>query len=151
MLPVLGLRGGFRRFSVAEYGRLAEVGILTEDDRLELIEGYLVNKMTVNPPHAGTVRRLERLLQRLLPPDWDCRTQSPLVLPDSVPEPDLAVVVFDADDYRTRHPTAADAALVVEVSDSSLEGDRGDKVRIYARAAISIYWIVNLADGQVEV
>jgi len=150
-VPLAGQVVGLHCWTVAEYEGLVRQGWLTENHALEFIEGYLVKKMTVNPPHAGTVRRLERLLQRFLPPDWDCRTRSPVVLADSVPEPDLAVVVFDPDDYRLRHPAAADAALVVEVSDSSLDIDRTDKARIYARAGIPVYWIVNLVEGQVEV
>jgi Uma2 family endonuclease len=149
--PLLATMAGFRRFSVAEYHRLTEIGILTEDDNLELLEGYLVLKMSRNPPHAGTLHGLFELLQPGLLPGWQVRIQSGVTLPDSEPEPDLAIVRKDANNYRTRHPNQADVGLVVEVADSTLPGDRADKGRIYARAGIPIYWIVNIPDHQVEV
>jgi Uma2 family endonuclease len=142
---------GFRRFSVAEYHRLTELGILSEDDNLELLEGYLVLKMPRNPPHDGTVHRVLKRLIRVMPGGWDVRVQSAVTLPDSEPEPDLAVVRDDPDGYTHRHPGAADIGLVIEVSDSTLPGDRADKGRVYARAGIGRYWIVNLPDRQVEV
>jgi Putative restriction endonuclease len=150
-LPLLGTLAGFRRFSVAEYQRLTELGFLTENDHLELIEGYLVLKMPRNPPHDGTIHRVLKWLTRVLPSDWDVRVQSAVTLADSVPEPDLAVVRTDAQGYTTRYPTAADVGLVIEVSDSTLAGERADKGRVYAGAGIPCYWIVNLPDRQVEV
>lgn len=142
---------GFRRFSVAEYQRLTELGILTEDDNLELLEGYLVLKMSRNPPHDGSLHRALKQLARALPARWDLRVQSAVTLADSQPEPDLAVVREDAGGYSTRHPGAADVGLAVEVADTTLAGDRADKGRIYARASIPIYWIVNVVERQVEV
>lgn len=150
-LPLLGTLAGFRRFSVDEYHRLTELGILTEDDNLELIEGYLVLKMARNPPHDGTVHRALKQLTRILPAGWDVRVQSAVSLPESEPEPDLAVVRDDPLEYTNRHPGPADIGLVIEVSDSTLLGDRADKGRIYARAGIACYWIINLPDRQVEV
>jgi Uma2 family endonuclease len=150
-LPLLGTLAGFRRFSVDEYHRLTEIGMLTEDDNLELIEGYLVLKMARNPPHDGTLHRVFKRLIQLLPAGWDVRVQSAVTLADSEPEPDLAVVREDADGYTTRHPNAADVGLIIEVSDSTLAGDRADKGRIYARAGIACYWIINVVDRQVEV
>jgi Uma2 family endonuclease len=142
---------GFRRFSVAEYHRLIELGILTEDDNLELLEGYLVHKMSRNPPHDAALQKGTKRWLRFLPPGWDLRVQSAVTLTDSEPEPDFAVVRGDENVYLTRHPTAADIGLVVEVSDSTLPGDRDDKGRIYAGAGIACYWIVNLVDRQIEV
>lgn len=150
-LPLLGTLAGFRRFTVGEYHRLTEIGILTEDDNLELLEGYLVHKMARNPPHDGTLHRVSKRLTRALPAGWDIRLQSAVTLAESEPEPDLAVVLDDPAGYTTRHPGPADVGLVVEVSDSTLAGDRADKGRIYARAGIGVYWIVNLVDRQVEV
>jgi Uma2 family endonuclease len=150
-LPLLGTLAGFRRFSVEEYHRLTQLGLLTEDDALELIEGYLVLKMPRNPPHDGTIHRAFKSLSRALPAGWDIRIQSAITLVDSEPEPDLAVVREDPTGYTTRHPTAADTGLLIEVSDSTLAGDRADKGRIYARADIPTYWIINLIDRQVEV
>jgi Uma2 family endonuclease len=150
-LPLLGTLAGFRRFSVAEYHRLTEIGILTEDDNLELIEGYLVLKMARNPPHDGTILRAQKRLLKALPAGWDVRIQCAVTLAESEPEPDLAVVREDAAGYMTRHPGPADVGLIVEVSDSTLAGDRADKGRIYARAGIPHYWIINLPDRLVEV
>jgi Uma2 family endonuclease len=142
---------GFRRFSVAEYHRLIDLGVLTEDDNLELLEGYLVHKMSRNPPHDAAIQKGMKRWLRVLPAGWDLRVQSAVTLAESEPEPDFAIVRGDENTYLTRHPTAADIGLVVEVSDSTLPGDRDDKGRIYARAAIPGYWIVNLTDRQVEV
>jgi len=150
-LPLLGMQAGFRRFSVAEYHRLTEIGVLTEDDNLELLEGYLVLKMARNPPHDGTLSRALKRLSSLLPPGWDFRSQMAVTLPDSEPEPDLAIVRDSPDGYMSRHPLATEVGLVVEVADSTLAGDRIDKGRIYARAGIPTYWIVNIPDRQVEV
>src|SRR3989440_12679489 len=94
-LPLLGMQAGFRRFSVAEYHRLIEIGILTEDDNLELIEGYLVHKMSRNPPHDSTLHEVLDLLTAPLPTGWKIRIQAAITLSDSEPEPDLAVVVKD--------------------------------------------------------
>jgi Uma2 family endonuclease len=150
-LPWQGTMAGFRRFSVAEYHKLIEIGILTEDDNLELLEGYLVHKMSRNPPHDATIQKIMKKLLRLLPPDWDLRVQSAITLTTSEPEPDLAVVRGDENSYLTRHPVPADIGLAIEVADTTLAGDRADKGRIYARAGISYYWIVNIVDRQVEV
>jgi Uma2 family endonuclease len=142
---------GFRRFSVAEYHQLIQLGILTEDDNLELLEGYLVHKMSRNPPHDGTIQKVTKRLLRLLPPGWEVRVQCAITLPDSEPEPDIAVVRGDENTYLARHPGPADAGLVVEVADSTLAADRTDKCRIYARAGIVCYWLVNLNDRLIEV
>jgi Uma2 family endonuclease len=142
---------GVRRFSVSEYHRLIELGILTEDDNLELLEGYLVHKMTRNPPHDAATQKGNKKWLRLLPPGWDLRVQSAITLTDSEPEPDFAIVRGDENTYLTRHPSAADVGLVIEVSESTLPGDHDDKGRIYARAGIACYWIVNLIDRQIEV
>ncbi len=150
-LPILGTLAGFRRFTVPEYHRLTQIGILTEDDNLELLEGYLVHKMARNPPHDGTLHRAFKRLNQILPSGSDLRIQSAVTLGDSEPEPDLAIVRADAAGYTTRHPGAADVGLVLEVSDSTLAGDRADKGRIYARAGIECYWILNLVDRQIEV
>ena len=150
-LPYQGRMAGFRRFTVAEYHRLIELGILTEDDNLELLDGYLVHKMSRNPPHDAAIQKGTKKWLRLLPPGWDLRVQSAITLTESEPEPDFSIVRGDETVYVTRHPTAVDIGLVVEVSDSTLLGDRDDKGRIYANAGIECYWIVNLNDRQIEV
>jgi Uma2 family endonuclease len=129
---------------------MAEAGVLTQDDRVELLEGWVTPKMTHNPPHGSAIMRVEEALRPLLAKDWTLRTQLPITTSDSEPEPDVAVVRGAGSDYSRRHPHAADLGLVVEIADSSLPRDR-EKIRIYARAGVPVYWIVNLIDERVEV
>jgi Uma2 family endonuclease len=140
-----------RKFSVAEYQRLIDVGVLTDEDRVELLENYLVLKMPANPPHDSTVMRLNRRLVRMAPDGYMVRCQHGSDLPDSRPEPDIAVARGDEHTFDTHHPQPDEIALVIEVADSSLLRDRADKCRIYARVSIPQYWVVNLVDRQVEV
>jgi Uma2 family endonuclease len=140
------------RFTVEQYEGMAAAGLLTADDRVELLEGVIVDKMTQNPPHNATIDFVRDALEPLLPEGWRLREQKAVRASDtSAPEPDLAVVAGPAARYLKRHPGPRDVALVVEVSDASLPDDRGRKQRIYARARIPVYWIVNLVDGAVEV
>ena len=139
-----------RRFTVEEYHRMAELGVLTEDDRVELLEGVITPKMVHNPPHDGTIMQLVEALRPLLPPGWSIRIQPAVTTSDSEPEPDIAIVRGTARDYMSRHPSAADVGLVVEVAESSLARDR-KKARLYANAGVPVYWIVNLVDRQIEV
>jgi Uma2 family endonuclease len=140
-----------RKFTVNEYHRLIQAGVLTEDDPVELLEGWIVPKMPRNPPHDGTIGVVQEVLRGQLPDGWFIRIQSAITLADSEPEPDLVVANGSPRQYMARHPGPQDVALAIEVADSSLDRDRHDKGRIYARAAIVIYWIINLVDGQVEV
>jgi hypothetical protein len=140
-----------RRFTVDEYHGMIQAGILTEDDPVELLEGWIVWKMPHNPLHDATVDIARELLQGRLPPDWRVRVQSAITLPDSEPEPDLTVVPGPASLYFHRHPGPGDIALLVEVADTSLNRDRNDKGNLYARANIIAYWIVNLVDRHIEV
>ena len=146
-----GLDASIPRWSVARYQRMIETGILTPEDRVELLENYVVLMMPRNPPHDSTIQRMLRPLLRPLPDGWDLRIQLTVVLPDSQPEPDFAIVRGSAEDYEASHPIPADVALLVEVADSSLLRDQRDKARIYARADIATYWIVNLQDRRIEV
>jgi len=150
-LPLRATMTGFRRFSVAEYHKLIEIGVLTENDSLELLDGYLVEKMPHDPIHDGTIQLVEYALRRLLPVGWCLRIQSAITLALSEPEPDLSVARGDRRTYLTRHPGPADFGIVVEVSNTSLDSDRDDKIPIYARDNIPVYWIVNLVDRQIEV
>ncbi len=149
-LPPSASSWPLHRFTVAEYQRFVAIGAFGEDDPIELLEGWVVEKMPRNPPHDSTISRVDRELRLQLPAAWHARIQSSLVTSDSVPEPDIAVVRGPAEAYDDQHPTGSDTALVVEVADSSVEVDR-DKSRIYAEAGIAIYWIVNIPDRQVEV
>jgi Uma2 family endonuclease len=139
-----------RRFSVAEYDQIARAGILTEDDNVELLEGWIVPKMTKYPPHDSTIDLMAYLLNQLLPLGWYVRIQNSIVTTDSEPEPDLVVVRGKPGDYRERHPTGADIGLIVEVADSTVRRDRR-KANIYARAGVPLYWIINLDERQIEI
>ena len=131
-----------RRWSVAEYQRQIDLGLLTDEDKVELLEGEVVDKMPINPPQDSTITRLNRRLSRLIPDACLVRCQNTLELFQSRPEPDFAIVRGDESDFDTVHPGPNDVALVIEVSDSSLERDRVQKGRIYSKAGIPIYWVV---------
>ena len=150
-LPLLGTMAGFRRFSVPEYHRLTEIGVLTENDDLELIEGYLVLKMARNPPHDCSIELTSDAVRAANPKGWCVRVQCAVTLPDSEPEPDVTLARGATRNYAAHHPSPGEIGVLVEVSDSTLLGDRADKGRIYARANVPIYWIVNLVDRQIEV
>lgn len=139
------------RMSVEQYHAMIRAGVLGTDDRVELLEGILVRKMSKNPPHRIVMSKLVKAMVRALPPGWHYQVQDPITLSDGEPEPDGAVVRGAPDDYPDGHPTPRDAALVIEVADDSLAIDRGTKLRSYARAGIREYWIVNLIEMTVEV
>lgn len=139
------------RFSVAEYHRMIRTGFLTEDDRVELWEGVIVDKMAHNPPHDATVTRVQRRLARLVPEEWLIRVQCAITTRDSEPEPDLAIVSGPEEIYFNRHPSSRDIALSIEVADTTLETDRRDKVRMYAAVRVPVYWIIDLNDRRIEV
>jgi len=139
------------RLSVQQYHDMIRQGILSSDDPVELLEGFLVVKMSKNPPHAKSTGRVQRHLDGKLPPGFFTRVQDPITLEDGEPEPDVAVARGTDDDYTDRHPGPADVPLVVEVADSTLVRDRTLKLRSYARAGIRVYWIVNLLARQIEV
>jgi Uma2 family endonuclease len=139
------------RFTVKQYQRMIETGVLTVNDRVELLEGWVIDKMPRNPPHDGTISRLNRRILRLLPDEWVLRVQSAITLPKSQPEHHFAVVRGPEDTYFQRHPLPRDIALLIEVTDSSLLFDRQSKTRIYARARIPEYWIVNLVASTIQV
>jgi Uma2 family endonuclease len=138
------------RMTVEEYERLAEAGIL-RDPRVELIDGYLVRKLTKKPDHVLAVEGLRDALVALKLPGWRVLVQDPVRIPDfDEPEPDLTLARGARKDYRGRHPGPADLGLVVEVADTSLATDRGVKLAAYARGGIPYYWIVHLVEGKVE-
>jgi Uma2 family endonuclease len=138
------------RFTVRQYHRMAKYGILNEDDRVELLEGRLVPKMTQNPPHAACVLLTQTKLLAHLREGWVLRIQSSITLSESEPEPDLVVARGPARRYVRRHPAPKDVALVIEVADTTVETDRDWKGRLYAQARIPLYWIVNLNTRVVE-
>ncbi|MCK6578687.1 MAG: Uma2 family endonuclease [Anaerolineae bacterium] len=140
-----------RRLTVAQYHAMIDAGILTEDDDLELLEGWLVEKMTKNPQHVTTAELIAEAWRAILPTGWFVRQQDPVTTTDSEPEPDVMIVRGAIRDYRDRHPAPQEIGLVVEVADSTLRTDRQWKARIYARAGIPVYWIADVNGLQIEV
>lgn len=138
------------RLSVADYHKLIACGTLAENHRLELLRGVVVEKMTHNPLHAALVGILQGLLDALLPTGFHTRSQVPITLSDSEPEPDVTIARGQRSDFLQRHPGSSETPLVIEVAASSLVTDRF-KAEIYAEAGIPCYWIVNLPERQVEV
>ena len=138
------------RFSVEQYHRMIESGAVTEADRLELVEGWVVQQTAKSPGHEYAAGQGEDLLRACVPAGWHVRNQAPITLTSSEPEPDLTIVRGDRGSYRQRHPAPSEIALIVEVSDTSLDIDRV-KGRTYGAAGIAEYWIINLVDRCVEV
>jgi Uma2 family endonuclease len=139
------------RLSVQQYHQMREQGILTEVDTIELLDGLLVEKMPKNPPHRIATRLVRDVLENLNLSGWYVETQEPITLSNSEPEPDVAVIRGNTMDYSDRHPGADDVVLVIEVADSTLERDRTIKQKIYAKAGIANFWILNLVDRVLEV
>jgi Uma2 family endonuclease len=138
-----------RRFTVEEFYRLAEVGVLHEDDRIELIDGELIEMAAIGVPHADTVATLTDLAADLIGTGARISVQNPIHLgPRTEPQPDLALIRRRR--YSVTHPTPVDIFLVIEVADSSLNYDRDVKVPLYAEAGIAEVWIVNLNGRTIE-
>jgi Uma2 family endonuclease len=140
------------RFSLERYEELVASGAFSKGDRFHLIDGYLVAKMTQNPPHNTADDLCGEALTRVIPPGWYIRASKPIRIPSrsSKPEPDRSIVRGTVRDYSRRDPDPPDIALIVEVADSSLRQDR-ELARVYASGGIAPYWIINLVDRQVEV
>jgi Uma2 family endonuclease len=138
------------RLSVDQYHSMIDNGILTEDDPVELLGGWLTQKTAQKPAHPIAVALLREEFARLLSGPWHVRTQAPITLPEGEPEPDLALVRGDRRDYLQVHPGPHDVLLVAEVADTSLARDRGLKKRLYTQAGIPVYWMVNLIARQIE-
>jgi Uma2 family endonuclease len=139
------------RFTVPEYDRMIDAGILKEDARVELIRGEIVAKMPIGDAHIATVNRLNRLFVRAVGDSAIVSIQNPVRLADSEPEPDVTLLRPRDDFYASGKPGAADVLLLIEVAESSLEHDRQDKAPLYAENGIVEYWIVNLVDRCLEV
>jgi Uma2 family endonuclease len=135
-----------------DFHRMGAAGILTEDDRVELVNGELIEMTPIGPRHAAAVRRLDRLFTRRLDRLAVISVQNPVALGEySEPQPDLGILRPRADEYRTEHPAPRDIFLLVEVMDSSGDFDRGEKLQSYARASIQEVWLLDLAGELLEV
>lgn len=139
------------RLSVDQYHRMVASGILKSSSRVELLQGYLVAKMSQKPPHARCLKRLMRRLPPVVPEDYVLGFQTPITLKDSEPEPDASIAQGPEQRYEDRHPGPRDTLLVIEIGDSSLLSDQRYKGALYAQAKIPIYWIINLVDEVIEV
>src|SRR5262245_50466469 len=138
-----------RRFMRVAYDHLVELGVF-RGEAVELIGGLLLVAEPQGSYHASAVGKVADALRALLPPGWLVRVQMPVALDDrSEPEPDVAVVPGAWADYRSDHP--AQPALIVEIAETSLAFDRGEKASLYARAGVGDYWILNLVDRVLEV
>lgn len=141
-----------KRFTIGEYQQMAAVGVLDEDDRVELIEGEIVEMSPLGPQPSACVTRLTELFYRIGNPSVTIRVQDPIRLGDfSAPQPDVVIVNRRDDRYSRGHPEPEDVLLLVEVSESSLAYDRDVKLPLYARAGISEVWLVALLPQVLEV
>ena len=141
-----------RPITVAEYNRMAEVGILDPDERVELLDGDIVVVPPQGPEHASIITRTHEELVRRLERRAIVTSQIPVILSDrSEPEPDIAVLARRDDYYKSALPSAADIRALVEVADSSLRIDRGAKLRIYSEAGIEEYWVIDVKRNVIEV
>ena len=140
-----------KRFSIAEYHRLEELGFFAPDDRFELIRGEIIIKAAKSTFHSVCNSLLLGELYLILRKRAIVRGQEPIILSaDSEPEPDVVIARNRSDNYLSSHPEPADILLVIEVSDSTLKYDRRTKLSLYAESGISDYWIFNLVDIQLE-
>lgn len=141
-----------RSFTVEEYHQMAHAGILTEDDRVELLEGDIVEMSPIGIRHAVCVRRLNRLFSRSVGDRAIVDVQNPIRLGEhSEPQPDVVLLRPRADLYAVSHPGPADVFLVIEVAETSADGDREVKMPLYARADLPEAWLVDLAGERIEV
>ncbi|WP_375510313.1 Uma2 family endonuclease [uncultured Nostoc sp.] len=140
-----------KRFTIAEYHRLAELGFFEENDRVELIKGEIIQMSAKGTSHSVCATRLEQKLYKLVGDRATLRGRQPITLSDnSEPEPDRVIAKNRDDDYLANHPSPSDILLLIEIADSSLKYEQEEKLLIYAEANISDYWIFNLVDNYLE-
>ena len=140
-----------KRFTIDEYHRLVELGFLTENDRVELIGGVIIQMAAKGTRHTTCCRNLLEELVLLVAGKAKLQCQDPITLPsNSEPEPDFAIVRKNPDNYLSSHPNQSDVLLVIEIADSSLKYDQEVKLPLYAEAGISDYWIFNLVENHLE-
>lgn len=141
-----------RPFTVAEYDQMVANGILRDDDRVELIEGEIVEMSPIGSPHAACVRKVQHVLPRLLGDRIQISVQCPVAIPDwSEPNPDVALLKPRADYYAAAHPRPRDVQLLIEVADSTFAYDTKTKAPLYAKGGIREYWVIDLNTNRVLV
>jgi Uma2 family endonuclease len=140
------------RFTVTDYYRMAETGVLRPGARVELLNGEIIDMSPIGPFHGGVSKYLNQLFTAAAKGRWVTAVQDPVRLDDhSEPQPDLMLLKPLPDFYRKRHPHPEDVYLLVEVSDTTLAADRGEKLPAYGRAGIKEVWIVNLTEQTIEI
>jgi Uma2 family endonuclease len=141
-----------RRFTVDDYHRMAKAGILHEDDRVELLDGEIIEMAPIGSRHAATVNRMTRRFNERAHGRYIVSVQNPVRLSHhSEPQPDLLLLRFRDDEYEAAHPGPDDVLLVIEVSDTTVASDRRTKLPMYAAAGIPEAWLVNLPRNSIEV
>jgi hypothetical protein len=140
------------RFSIEQYERMVEAGVLTENDRVELIDGQIVEMPPIDPQHSFPVQKLASIFHRVLAEKVAIRVRDPIRLPpDSEPEPDIVLVIGPHRRYVARHPEPSDILLVVEVAYTTKRFDADTKLPMYARAGIAEVWLVDVPAHRIEV
>jgi Uma2 family endonuclease len=138
------------RLTVDDYYRMAEAGVLSPDDRTELIEGEIIDMAPIGSTHADVVRLLNQRLVRAVGDSAVISVQLPVRLSTrSEPQPDLAILRVKAAGYRRSHPSANDVVLLIEVSDTTLRYDLNVKARLYATHGVAEYWVVDMVENRV--
>ena len=141
-----------RLFTIAEFEQMIDAGILTDEDRVELLYGRIINMAAIYLAHATCVARLDLFFHERLGRAAYIWVQNPLHLPfNSRPEPDVTLLKWRDDLYAEKFPTHEDVLLLIEVADATLKKDMGTKAKLYAQSGIPHYWVVNLTDQVVEV
>lgn len=141
-----------RQWTVNDYHRMLDAGILAESDRVELLNGEIIEMSPQRPPHTTATKRAYDYFKPLLSGKADVRSQSPIILSSlSEPEPDIAVVAIDELEYSLSHPKPNDIFLLIEVADSTLARDLGEKAKAYSKANIQEYWLVDIKERQVHI
>jgi Uma2 family endonuclease len=137
-----------RLWTVAEYHKMINCGILTPESRVELLEGHIVEMNPQRAPHAATTQRTSDYLKAQLSQQAHIRMQLPVTLSTSEPEPDVAAVKIDPQAYGDRHPSPEEIFFLIEISDTTLRIDRQEKALIYAKANIPEYWVLDVSNRQ---
>ncbi|CAN5832630.1 Uma2 family endonuclease [soil metagenome] len=148
-LPTNGVKP--RLITVAEYDRMIEAGIYTENDRIELLNGEIIEIMAKGPKHVYFNEKIADILKEKLGKTADVRSQNPIILDDfSEPEPDIVLAIPPRENYLENHPTASNILLVMEISDTTLTYDREAKAKAYSRNGIEQYLLLNLQNETLE-
>ncbi len=139
-----------RTISTEEYHKMWEVGILGEEERVELIQGEIVNMSPIGSKHAACVKRINALFSSMIGDKAIIGIQDPVSLDDySEPQPDISILKPSEDFYKDRHPYAEDTLLLIEVADTTVESDTHIKIPLYARAGIPECWVIDLNLGDI--